>query len=130
MIRIMWWKFMINVGINQASAILRAPYGVFQASPYAQQIMESAMREVLVIAASKGINLVEADIQEWYAFLNTLDPKGKTSMLQDIEAGRKTEVEIFGGKVLEMGKETGIQTPVNEILFHAIKVIEDQGKGR
>ena len=51
-------------------------------------------------------------------------------MLQDIEAGRKTEVEIFGGKVLEMGKESRIQTPVNEILFHAIKVIEDQGKAR
>ena len=130
MVRIMWWKFMINVGINQASAILRAPYGVFQSSPHAQQIMESAMREVLLLAAPNGVNLVEADIQDWYAFLNTLDPDGKTSMLQDIEAGRKTEVEIFGGKVLEMGKETGIRTPVNEILFHAIKVIEDQGKAR
>ena len=126
MIRIMWWKFMINVGINQASVIMRAPYGTFQTSPQAQQIMESAMREVLLIAEAGGVNLVEKDIREWYTFLDTLDPYGKTSMLQDIEAGRTTEVDIFAGKVIALGKEFSISTPVNEILFNAIKVIEQQ----
>jgi 2-dehydropantoate 2-reductase len=53
-----------------------------------------------------------------------LHPEGKTSMLQDIEAGRKTEVEIFGGKVIELGKTYGIPTPVNEILYHSIKLNE------
>jgi 2-dehydropantoate 2-reductase len=124
MMRIMWWKFMINVGINQASVILSAPYGIFQTSQHAQQIMEAAMREVITIADPAGVNLVEDDIQEWYTFMNTLDPHGKTSMLQDIEAGRLTEVDIFGGKIIELGKTYGIPTPVNEVLFHAIKVIE------
>jgi 2-dehydropantoate 2-reductase len=45
-------------------------------------------------------------------------------MLQDIEAGRATEVEIFGGKVIELGKTYGVPTPVNEVLYHAIKVLE------
>ncbi len=124
MIRIMWWKFMINVGINQASALLSAPYGVFQKSKHAQQIMESAMREVLIVANAAGVNLVEKDIQEWYSFMNTLDPRGKTSMLQDIEAGRRTEVDIFAGKMIELGKIYSIPTPINEVLFHAIKVLE------
>ncbi len=126
MMRIMWWKFMINVGINQASVILRAPYGTFQTSLSAQQIMESAMREMLPIAEAAGVNLVEKDIQEWYTFLNTLDPGGKTSMLQDIEAGRCTEVDIFAGKVIKLGKEYGLLTPVNDVLYNAIKVIEEQ----
>jgi 2-dehydropantoate 2-reductase len=124
MMRIMWWKFMINVGINQASVILRAPYGIFQSSPYAQQIMESAMREVILIAERVGVNLVEEDIREWYPFMNTLSPDGKTSMLQDIESNRSTEVDIFAGKVIELGKKYGLPTPVNEVLFNAIKVIE------
>ena len=124
MIRIIWWKFMINVGINQASAVLTAPYDVFQKSRHAQQIMESAMREVLIIANAAGVNLIENDIQEWYTFLNTLDPSGKTSMLQDIEAGRRTEVDIFAGKMIELGRTYSIPTPVNEFLFHAIKVLE------
>ena len=129
MMLIMWWKFMINVGINQASVVLSAPYGIFQTSQHAQLIMETAMREVIRIAEAAGVNLVEEDIQEWYTFLNTLDPEGKTSMLQDVEAGRMTEVDIFGGKVIEFGKEYGLPTPVNDILFNAIKVIEGNSEG-
>jgi 2-dehydropantoate 2-reductase len=124
MIRILWWKFMINVGINQASALLSAPYGVFQKSKHAQQIMESAMSEVLIVANAAGVNLIEKDIQEWYNFMNSLNPDGKTSMLQDIEAGRRTEVDTFAGKMIELGRTYSIPTPINEFLFHAIKVLE------
>lgn len=115
---------MINVGINQASVVLSAPYGIFQTSKHAQQIMESAMREVMTVAEAAGVNLVEKDIQDWYTFMNTLDPEGKTSMLQDIQAGRATEVDIFAGKVIELGKTYDIPTPVNEILYHTIKVLD------
>lgn len=125
MIRMLWWKFMINVGINQASAILHAPYGIFQASKHAQAIMESAMREVITLARAANVNLVDEDIDNWYSFLQTLHPEGRTSMLQDIEAGRKTEVDIFAGKMVELGKTYGIPTPVNQTLLHAIKVIEE-----
>jgi 2-dehydropantoate 2-reductase len=45
-------------------------------------------------------------------------------MLQDIEARRKTEIEMFAGKVIELGKEYGISTPVNQTLYRVIKVIE------
>jgi len=128
MIRILWWKFMINVGINQPSAVLSAPYGVFQTTKHAQHIMEASMREVITIAQASKVNLVEKDIQEWYTFLLSLHPEGKTSMLQDIEAGRETEVEIFAGKMIELGKQHNIRTPVNEILYHSIKVIQQTSK--
>jgi 2-dehydropantoate 2-reductase len=114
MIRTLWWKFMINVGINQASAVLGAPYSVFQRSGDARELMESAMREVMAIAQAAGVHLSEADITNWNLFLSSLSPDGKTSMLQDIEARRKTEIEMFAGKVIELGKEYGISTPVNQ----------------
>lgn len=124
MIRMLWWKFMVNVGINQASAVMRAPYGVFQSSPDAQALTETLMREVLVLAQRVGVNLGEQDLHEWYAVLKTLSPKGKTSMLQDIEAGRKTEVEIFAGKVVELGRSYGIPTPANQAVLRVIHVLE------
>jgi 2-dehydropantoate 2-reductase len=124
MIRMLWWKFMVNVGINQASAAMRAPYGVFQSSPDARALMETLMREVLVLAQRVGVNLQEQDVDEWHAVLKTLSPKGKTSMLQDIEAGRKTEVEIFAGKVVELGKNYGIPTPANQTLLSIVHVLE------
>ncbi len=124
MMRIMWWKFMINVGINQASAVMRAPYGAFQFSEDAQALMEAMMREVIALAEAAEVNLVENDIAEWYNVLNTLSPVGKTSMLQDILAGRKTEVDIFAGKVVALGKRYGIPVPVNKMVLHIIRVLE------
>jgi len=124
MLRIMWWKFMINVGMNQASAVMRAPYGVFQAMPNAQALMEALMSEVIALAEVLEVNLTHRDIDDWYAFLNTLSPQGKTSMLQDIEAGRKTEVEIFGGKVVELGQTYGVPTPINQTVLRIIQVLE------
>jgi len=124
MIRMLWWKFMINVGMNQASAVMRAPYGVFQTSPEAQGLMEALMKEVIVLTDVMDVNLTNRDIEEWYSFLNVLSPQGKTSMLQDIEAGRKTEVEIFGGKVVELGKTHSVTTPVNQTVLQIIRALE------
>jgi len=82
------------------------------------------MQEVLSLAKAAHVNLVEEDIKNWYPVLNRLSPQGKTSMLQDIEAGRKTEVEIFAGKVISLGKTYGIPTPVNQAIFQIIRILE------
>ncbi|UCF90617.1 MAG: 2-dehydropantoate 2-reductase [Desulfobacterales bacterium] len=126
MMRMLWWKFMINVGINQASAVLRASYGVFQSSPDAQALMQALMQEVLALAQKIDIDLTPKDLDEWSNILSTLAPTGKTSMLQDIEAGRKTEVEIFAGKMVSMGAKHHVPTPVNETVLRIIKVIESE----
>jgi 2-dehydropantoate 2-reductase len=124
MIRMLWWKFMINVGVNLPSAVMRAPYGVFQTSPDAQALMETLMHEVIAVARAAGVNLVEQDVKDWYPVLNRLSPQGKTSMLQDIEAGRKTEVEMFAGQVVKLGQAHGIPAPVNQTMLRLIRVLE------
>jgi len=124
MLRQLWWKFMVNVGVNQASAVLRAPYGLFQSNPDAQGLMEALMEEVVRLAQHQRVNLTAQDIADWYPVLRTLSPLGKTSMLQDVEAQRKSEVEVFGGKVLELGQAAGIPTPVNAAVVRIIRVIE------
>jgi 2-dehydropantoate 2-reductase len=57
-----------------------------------------------------------------------LSPQGKTSMLQDVEAGRKTEVEIFAGTVIELGLKYGIETPINDVLNKFIRATEQMAK--
>ena len=125
--RALWWKFMVNVGINQASAAMRAPYGVFQTSEDARALMLTLMEEVVTLAEAKAVDLSAKDIEDFLAILPGLSPEGKTSMLQDIEAGRPTEVDMFGGKVVALGGELGIATPVNAALLHIIRVLEQRG---
>ena len=79
---------------------------------------------MISIARGAGVHLYDKDVDEWYSFLSRQSPWGKTSMLQDIEAKRKTEVEIFAGKVMELGTKYEIPTPVNAMLFKIIKAIE------
>lgn len=124
MIRTLWWKFMINVGMNQVSAVLRAPYRVFQESKEARELMEAAMRETISLASPCKVRLSEEDIKEFYPFLLAMSPEGKTSMVQDIEAQRKTEVEMLAGRVNELGEKYGIPTPVNRTLFRLLRVME------
>ena len=125
MIRVLWWKFMINVGTNQAAAVLRAPFAILQTSPEARELMESAMREVMAVAEAKNVHLSQADLDNWFSVLSGLSPEGRPSMLQDVEAKRKTEVEMFAGKMMQLGKALDIPVPVNEVLFRIIKVIEE-----
>lgn len=124
MLRELWWKFMFNVGVNQVSAVLKAPYGVFQEVEEARELMRLASREVVALSEKVGIGLNEGDIDKYMDVLMTLSPAGKTSMLQDVEAHRKTEVEIFSGTVRELGLKYGVATPFNDMLFRMIRTLE------
>ncbi len=124
MLHALWFKFMINVGVNQVSALLKAPYGAIKTVPEAKILTDSAMREVIALSKAAGVPLSEVDLDKWYATLATLDPKGKTSMLQDVEAKRRTEVDIFAGSVMALGEKYGIDVPTNRFLYLAIKGLE------
>ncbi|MFL0196836.1 ketopantoate reductase family protein [Clostridium sp. WILCCON 0269] len=125
MLRSLWWKFMVNVGINQASAVIRGTYGIFQTVKEARDLMESAMWEVVELSKKVGINLDESDINKWYKVLDTMNPHSKTSMFQDITYGRKTEVDMFAGTVCELGEKYGVHTPVNKTFLNIIKVLQN-----
>jgi 2-dehydropantoate 2-reductase len=124
MIQSLWYKFMINVGINQVSAVVGGTYGLFQTDPQAQAVMEAAMAEVVAVSKVKGTGLEDSDIRAWYKTLQGLGPESKTSMLQDMEAGRKTEVDAFAGTMIRVGQETGTPVTVNRTLYGLLKALE------
>jgi 2-dehydropantoate 2-reductase len=122
----LWKKFMINVAGNQLSAVLELNYSYFQEDEDLKVLLGEVMGEVVRLAHLKGVNLSEDAIAEYLEAVKTHDPKGKTSMHQDIEAGRPTEVELFAGHMLKMGEEEGIELPYNRMLYHLIKIKERQ----
>ena len=130
--RALWYKYMLNVGVNQTTAVLRLHYGAIQTKgekgeiPEACTIIEKAMREVVAVANAEGIDLGDKDIEETFKTVNLLNPAGYTSMCQDILAGRKTEVEMFSLALMELAKKHGISVPVNETLYLQIRTLEKQ----
>ncbi|MDA3955098.1 ketopantoate reductase family protein [Oceanispirochaeta sp.] len=122
--RELWFKWMINIGVNQVSAVCSATYGLFQKEPQLRELMNKAMLETIEVAGAEGIQLGTSDLERWYKLLETLGPDGKTSMLQDIEAGRKTELDSFAGELIRRAGKQGIPVPVNETLYSILKVKE------
>ncbi len=120
-----WCKFVVNVGINQASAVLRASYGDFQLSEKAHAIVVELMEEAVLIAHKIGIRNADRLLPWAEEFIDNMPPAFKSSMLQDIEAGKRTEVDLFGGTVCDLGEKYGIPTPQNAMFFKLIKALEE-----
>lgn len=124
MLRIVWRKWMLNIGFNQVSALSKSNYGMMASVPETWSAVEAAMREVLQIARKMQIDIGEQDIWEIKKVIPTMNPSGKTSMLQDVEAKRKTEVEYFSGTVIAYGSRLGVAVPVNTTMYELIKGLE------
>lgn len=120
MLHALWFKFMVNVGINQVSAILEAPYGHFQAMEEPRRMMDAAIAEVRELSKAEGHPLTDEDVDRWHEVMTGLDSDGKTSMLQDVEAKRKTEVEMFAGVICSLGERHGIPTPTNALFLELL----------
>ncbi|HET6436722.1 MAG TPA: ketopantoate reductase family protein [Anaeromyxobacter sp.] len=124
-----WFKFMLNVGVNQVSAVLRVSFGAF-GYPEVRELIRRAAAEVVAVSGPEGVLLSSGDPERIFPIVARLDPGGKSSMLQDVEAGRKTEVEMFAGTVAELGRRHAIPTPVNDLLGLQIAVLERQARVR
>jgi len=130
MIEAIWRKFVCNVSENQVSALLGLSFGAWAGSENANYLRCATAAEVIKIAQKKGINIEDDYAINHISFLSKIPPENKASTVQDILNKRKTEVEMFAGTIIQLGKETGVPTPINEFLYHGIKVLEEQNEGK
>ena len=126
MIRGIWFKFMCNVGENLTCALLGIPFGAYRVSDHANAIRRQAMWEVVEIANRLKIDLSKDDIERQEDTIRNLPMANKPSTLQDLENGRPTEIEMFAGKVIRLGENLGVPTPLNWMFYHGIKVYEEK----
>ncbi len=107
-----WWKFMLNTCFNTLSAILIADYAAISGNQDFIRAVRLVAREVQRAAAAEGITLTQDDVEEMISRVTRLRDHGKTSMLQDVLAGRETENRYFAGAVSRIGKKHSIPTPL------------------
>lgn len=122
--RSLWLKYMLNVSTNQPSAIFKMTFGQMQNNQKFREFMKNIIKEVLDIAKACGVNNTETMIEEAFESFDKMIPEGKTSMLQDAEMGRKTELEIFGTTMVKLGEKYNIPTPYNRVMKEMIEVID------
>lgn len=123
-----WSKFRLNVPNNQAQAMVGCGVGAYRDSEHVAFLRDRLREEVDRIAEKKGIDFDKADTSS--TFGSKVRDRARYSTLQDLDAGRHTEVDMFAGAVVRMGRELGIPTPYNEFTYHMIKALEEKNDGK
>ena len=119
-----WKKLALNCCTLPLSGLLRFLSQELVIYKDAEHVMASILSEVVAVAAAQGITL---DYDErWHAITSLLEKAigGKASMLQDVEAGRRTEIEVINGAIVEAGKRLGVPVPVNLTMVGLVSALQ------
>ncbi len=117
--RRIWEKLAVNAAINGLTGLGQFPNGVVASNPSMLDAAEIVAEEVASVARTKGIEIGDTRRAVLETAAATAD--NRSSMLQDLDAGRQTEVEAIHGAILAAGEELGIATPAIRVLYALIK---------
>lgn len=120
---VFWAKLAANCAINAPTALHGVANGALVESAELRRTLERAAREVAAVAEARGIRL-ERDAAETALEVAQATATNRSSMLQDLARGARTEVDALNGAISAEGRRLGVPTPVNEQLFRAVRARE------
>lgn len=123
-VRRIWEKVMVNCAINPLTALLRIPNGGLLHRHDARLLMKSVVEEAVAVARSEGIALEAENMLRKAEEVCRRTSANRSSMLQDVERGRMTEIDWINGEVVRRGLRAGIETPVNQTLVRLVHLLE------
>src|SRR5665647_1750290 len=118
-----WHKFIFLSATSGATALTRSTMGPILADPDTRALFRNIMRETLAVGRAKGVALDESYVDERMAFADKNTPAGmKASMANDLDRGNRLELDWLAGRVCQLGRKYGVPTPVNDVIYAALKL--------
>lgn len=121
-----WKKVIVNAGINPITAITGYRNGLIFVRTQLESIVEAVCEEAVRVANAYGIEISAEEAIFQTKEVARLTAENKSSMLQDIENGKRTEIDSICGAISRLGAKKGIPTPVNSTLTALVKGIEKE----
>lgn len=123
MVQIVWEKLMVNVGINAITALTGIRNGLVANLEAGRELSRAAVEEALAVARAKGF-AIDDEMVERVLTVARNTAANRSSMGQDVDRGKRTEIDAINGAIVQFGKELGLPTPVNRTLTLLIKIVE------
>ena len=121
-----WNKLMINASSSVLSGILQMPQGYVAENEAAWNIAQKLIREICAVATADGYPFYEKEQIERIDKHLKNAPGGYTSIYADLKAGRRTEVSVINGAVVEAGNRLGIPVPTHELILDIVRAMESR----
>ena len=120
-----WRKVIFNAATNPVGALTGLTHGRVCERPDLRALVSGLVSEGKAVAAAQGI-VLDADPEDLvdHAAKPEVGYNHKASMLQDVEAGRPTEIDYLNGGIVRFGREQGVATPLNEAIWALVKGVE------
>ena len=119
----LWTKLIINCVINALSAISRLPYGPLAKIPGMETVMRDVLAECQAVAKADGIDLPDTLWASIEGIMRSM-PTQRSSTAQDVERGKRSEIDHLNGYMVERGRVLGVATPVNRMLQTLVRGLE------
>lgn len=120
---VLWTKLIVNCAYNALSAITALPYGQLVRHDGVEQVLRDVVDECLAVAAKAGIVPV-GDVREGVARIPRIMAEQTSSTAQDLQRGRRSEIDYLNGCIVRKGEALGVPTPANRLLQTLVKIFE------
>ena len=123
--RRLWEKLAVNAGINPVTALARVPNGALRRPPV-RGVARTAARETARVARAEGVRLADGEALAALSSVIEATADNRSSMLQDVEAGRPTEIDAISGEIARRAGDHGVDAPTNGTLAALLRAWERQ----
>ncbi|MEH6580448.1 MAG: 2-dehydropantoate 2-reductase [Halioglobus sp.] len=117
---VLWQKMVVNSAINPLTALAACPNGALLSRPDLSAQLKGLCDEIATISAAAGHHAIASELHDTVREVITGTANNRSSMLQDIEAARQTEVEYISGYLIAVARQRGVPAPLNEALLRSI----------
>lgn len=117
----LWDKFLFIASISGVCCLARQPLGTVLGTPETRQLYVQALREVEAVARARHVGLSAGIVERTISMSEGFAPETRPSMLVDLEADRRIELEALNGAVVRHGQSVGVDTPVHSVAYAALK---------
>lgn len=124
-----WSKFLFIATMSGVGAVSRAPIGVSRGIPETRQALENVAKEIFTVAQAKGIKLNPDAVEATMRIIEGLPPAATASMQRDINDGLPSELYAQSGAVVRLGREVGVDVPLNSFIFGCLLTLEKRARG-
>ena len=112
----LWTKFVRLATWSGMTTVTRSPMGVVRDNPATFEMMMAAIQEVIDVGTAKGVKFPPDLMEGTLNLIKNFPANSKSSMLEDIERGRRLELPWLSGAVVRIGKEVGVPTPIHQFI--------------
>jgi len=111
-----WTKFVALAALSGMTSVTRRPIGTLRSDPGLWQMTAAAIAETVAVARAKGVRVPDGIENEIATAIDGFPPESKSSMLGDLENGRRLELPWLSGAVVRLGRELGVEAPVHHFI--------------